>query len=93
MIEVYCLQKNFDNDFTIEKLCTFNEEKDAEHFFLSLLSLCDKYKLNVSVVHQAVKDFDKYYKVEGYKQTDTDTFVVSIADSFIFGFITDSINI
>lgn len=57
------------------------------------LSLCDKYKLNILEVHQAVKDFDKDYKGEGYKQTDTDTLVVGIADSFIFGSITDSINI
>lgn len=90
MIEVYCLQKNFDNDFIIKKLCTFDEEKDAKYFFLSL---CDKYKLNVSEVHQAIKDFDKDYKGEGYKQTDTYTLVVGIADSFIFGSITDSINI
>lgn len=90
MIEVYCLQKNFDSDFTIKNLSTFDEEKDAKHFFLSL---CDKYKLNISEVHQAVKDFDKDYKGEGYKQTDTDTLVVGIADSFIFGSITDNINI
>ena len=35
----------------------------------------------VSEVHQAVKDFNKDYKGEGYKQTDTYTLVVGIADS------------
>lgn len=37
MIEVYCLQKNFDNDFTIKNLSTFDEEKDAKHFFLVIM--------------------------------------------------------
>lgn len=90
MIEVYCLHKNFDNDFTVRNLSTFDEEKVAKHFFLSL---CDKYKLTVSEVHQAVKDFDKDYKGEGYKQTDTNTLVVGIADNYIFGSIIDNINI
>ena len=63
-------------------------EKNPELLFEKENKPTKSFHLGISV-----KDFDKDYKGEVYKQTDTDTLVVGIADSFIFGSITDNINI